>query len=402
MLNKIRQGAARTIKKRYGVKQLRRGGDRETPAFDLAYVRPRTKVTPLGPLNTPAVVIPGGPGLASVLPYRGFRRQAAADGLDVIMVEHRGVGLSRNDLGGSPLPKSAMWVEHVVDDIAAVLDHEGVEKAFIAGSSYGSYLASTFAARHPQRVAGLLLDSALQSAEDIDLERDAVRPLFWEDNTELAEGVRTLAGRGEDQRVLLDVVRAAYEFGGAGPITEMVKRKVRGRPCPAWSALELYAVKPEAARNIPFRYEFDIAGTIGFRQLKYAPKPDGLPMDPALTYTPLEDLFPGFVGEPYDLPEAARGFDFPVALLVGDRDLRTPPEIALRTANRAPDARVVPITNGHSALDTHPLAFEKTLKLLVTGQADRMEELAPQIDALSRRSLGDTFAKALEVASGYQ
>ena len=164
----------------------------------------------------------------------------------------------------------------------------------------------------------------------------------------------------------------------------------------------MYAAKPASATNFPFYYEFDIAGTIGFRQLDYAPKPDGLPLDPALTYQPLEDEFPGFASEPYDLRETVRDFDFPVALLVGDRDLRTPPKIAERTAKRAPNSTMVPITNGHSALDTFPLAFEKTLKLLVTGRSDRMVELAPQIDALPRSGLGDNFSKMLEVASGYQ
>jgi proline iminopeptidase len=37
----------------------------------------------------PLVVIPGGPGTASVALYR-LRRRAAGEGLDVIMVEHRG------------------------------------------------------------------------------------------------------------------------------------------------------------------------------------------------------------------------------------------------------------------------------------------------------------------------
>lgn len=50
----------------------------------------------------PIVVIPGGPGLASALPYRGLRRDATAQGLDLVMMEHRGVGLSRFDVDGAP------------------------------------------------------------------------------------------------------------------------------------------------------------------------------------------------------------------------------------------------------------------------------------------------------------
>ena len=54
-----------------GVRRVRRPATATAPAFDLAYVRsgPRADI--------PIVVIPGGPGLASVLPYRGLRRRAA-------------------------------------------------------------------------------------------------------------------------------------------------------------------------------------------------------------------------------------------------------------------------------------------------------------------------------------
>ncbi|MFZ1382115.1 MAG: hypothetical protein WAS54_04910, partial [Scrofimicrobium sp.] len=92
-----------------GIRRVHRPAAPGSPAFDLAYVRtgPRQAI--------PTVIIPGGPGLASILPYRSVRRQAAADGIDVIMVEHRGVGFSRADVTGGDLPQSAMWVDLVLD-----------------------------------------------------------------------------------------------------------------------------------------------------------------------------------------------------------------------------------------------------------------------------------------------
>ncbi|WP_187352056.1 alpha/beta fold hydrolase [Allosaccharopolyspora coralli] len=60
-------------------------------SFELAYVRTG------GADGVPVVLVPGGPGLASVLPYWNLRSKATARGLDVIMMEHRGVGLSRQD-----------------------------------------------------------------------------------------------------------------------------------------------------------------------------------------------------------------------------------------------------------------------------------------------------------------
>src|SRR5690606_15154256 len=100
-------------------------------------------------------------------------------------------------------------------------------------------------------------------------------------------------------------------------------------------------------------YEFDLVGAIGFRELGYGGEPDGLPLDPALTYSPLAPQFPAFEAEPFDLIEDVRAFDWPLVLLTGSRDLRTPPAIASRVAAAVPGAISVPLANGHSALDTH-------------------------------------------------
>lgn len=392
----VGDGVLRAAARRAGsVKRAGRAGSDTCPPFDLAYVRTGPKT------DHPTVVIPGGPGLASILPYRDLRKQASADALDLIMIEHRGVGLSRTDREGKDLPRSAMWIEDVVDDIAAVLDQEGVERAFIAGSSYGSYLASSFGVKYPQRVAGMLLDSALQSTADISIERAALRALFWDADTRVAADVRTLVERGEDQRTLADALRAGYELGGMPTVRRVVSRRVRrGQGSnPAWDLLVSYSARDASIVGIPGYYEFGRVGAIGFRELNYAPVPDGRPLDAGLTYSLLAPDFPHFEGEPFDLPAATPGFDWPLVILMGDRDLRTPGAIALRTAELAPHSVLVPLTNGHSALDTHMLAFEKAVKLLVTGQEHRLAELAFALDGLPRRGAGAGFAKLVEHAA---
>src|ERR1700741_5583095 len=90
--------------------QAAQGGDQE---FDLFYVRTGRKSA------HPLVIIPGGPGAASIALYRGLRRHAATEGLDVIMVEHRGVGMSRHDDSGADLPPQALTLEQGVDDLVA-------------------------------------------------------------------------------------------------------------------------------------------------------------------------------------------------------------------------------------------------------------------------------------------
>lgn len=331
------------------------------------------------------VVVPGGPGLASVLPYRGFRRRAARLGLDVIMVEHRGIGRSRRDIEGADLPASAMWVTDVVDDLAAVLEHEGVSRAHLVGSSYGSHLAASFGVRHPERVAGMLLDSTLQGPGDLALERRDIRARFWDADSEVASLVRRLSDAGEDQRRLLDVVRAAYELGGTRLLLPLLRQRIGARWSPAWSALEAYATRDGSLSRIPGIYEFDIAGAIGFRELHYGAPPDGHPLDPALTYAPVADRFPEFRGTTFDLPGLMPGFDWPLVLLAGRRDLRTPPDIARRVAGQCQGSVLVQLDTGHSALDTHPLAVLHAVGRLAAGEQRLLTREETMLDALPRR-----------------
>ena len=129
-----------TVMRRLAEREVQAGGGRvRRPAgssqVDIAYLRTHPGS------SIPVVVIPGGPGLASALPYRALRRDRTARDLDLVMMEHRGVGLSRFDTTGRPLDRSAVTITAAVDDLAAVLDDAGIERAVIYGSSYGTYLA---------------------------------------------------------------------------------------------------------------------------------------------------------------------------------------------------------------------------------------------------------------------
>lgn len=372
---------------------LRRPATDTTPEFDLAYARGG----PRG--STPVVVIPGGPGLGSLLPYLDFRRRAAQGGLDVIMVEHRGIGFSRTDVSGHDLPSSAMNIIEVIDDIAAVLDREGIAQAHIVGASYGTYLASAFGARHPDRVAGMLLDSALQSAESLNLERHTVRELFWHADTAAAEATHALIDAGVDSRILLDVARAAYELGGDELLLPVLRQRANHAHTVAWSALQVYATRDRSIARLPGIYEFDLSGVIGFRELGYGGHPDGLPLDPALTYSEIADLFPAFSGEPFDLAEETPKFPWPLVLLVGRRDLRTPPPIAHAVAATAQDAVLVHLENGHSALESHPLVLLNAIRALVRGREHSLPAAADALNRLPRRGLAARIPELLGAAT---
>jgi pimeloyl-ACP methyl ester carboxylesterase len=62
--------------------------------------------------------------------------------------------------GGADKPASGYSFLDQTQDIVAILDAIGVEKAFVVGSSSGGYLAQQLAVTFPDRVAGLVLIGA--------------------------------------------------------------------------------------------------------------------------------------------------------------------------------------------------------------------------------------------------
>ncbi len=58
--------------------------------------------------------------------------------------------------GSRALPGPYGMARHA-DDVAALLDELGVDRCVVVGHSMGGYVAVTLAARHPERVAGLVL-----------------------------------------------------------------------------------------------------------------------------------------------------------------------------------------------------------------------------------------------------
>ncbi|MGD9620295.1 MAG: alpha/beta fold hydrolase [Mycolicibacterium sp.] len=363
-----------------GVRPIRRpvqrGSDEE---FDLYYVRTGRKSA------HPVLVIPGGPGAASVALYRTLRRHAAVAGLDLIMVEHRGVGLSRRDDAGRDLPAEAMTVDLVVDDIAAVLDDAGVDQAVVYGTSYGSYLASGLGVRHPARVWAMVLDSPLLSADDVADVRVQIRRVLWEgsdsDSAGLAARVRRLVGEGALAPTM--VLRAADMYGIAGP--DVLRRQLdlllAGHDW-LWSAVGL-GTRLLLERHTPYHHEPDLVERIAYRELNYGAVPDGGPLDPAVAFREFARGEVDFVAEPYDLVAAMPGFTWPTAVLSGGRDLTTPPAVARRVADLIPHSVLVDLpTAGHSILDTREHAALRICTAVCSGDIDQLPSRSAELDAL--------------------
>ncbi|HVN50058.1 MAG TPA: alpha/beta hydrolase [Acidimicrobiales bacterium] len=100
----------------------------------------------------PAVlVLHGGPGFDHTYFRPAFDRLRADHRL--IYLDHRHQGRS-----GRP-PIATLTIEQSAEDAAALLDHLGVDRAVVAGHSYGGFVAQELALRHPDLIAGLFLIS---------------------------------------------------------------------------------------------------------------------------------------------------------------------------------------------------------------------------------------------------
>lgn len=77
---------------------------------------------------------------------------------DLILPDLRG-------FGASSTVETPYLMSDMADDLAALLDHFGIEKTALAGHSMGGYVALAFAKKYPQRVSGLALVSSQAAAD---------------------------------------------------------------------------------------------------------------------------------------------------------------------------------------------------------------------------------------------
>ena len=365
-----------------GVRAVRRpvrcGASSADEGFDLYYVRAGRKSP------HPLVVIPGGPGAASVALYRGFRRRAAARGLDVIMIEHRGVGLSRHDDRGADLPPEALTIGQVVDDVAEVLDDAGVDKAVIYGTSYGTYLAAGFGARHFHRVHAMVLDSPVLSAQDIDAVREAARRLLWNgddpETADLAPKVRRLVGDDQLTPAATQLAIAVYGLAGPTLLRRQLDLLLKGKHW-LWSGMA-QAIQLVMERKAPYRNEPDLVNRIAYRELNYGATPDGKPFDPAVAYREADTGTIEFDAEPFDLIAEMPKFTWPTVVISGGRDLITPPTVAERVTSLVPNSVLVNLpTAGHSIVDLRESAAMDIVEAVYDGTFETLGERESALDS---------------------
>jgi pimeloyl-ACP methyl ester carboxylesterase len=86
------------------------------------------------------------------------QRESLADRCRVVTPDQRG-------FGGSVLGDDPPSLDHVADDVAALLDRLGLDRVVLGGLSMGGYAALALLRRHPARVRALVLADTKATAD---------------------------------------------------------------------------------------------------------------------------------------------------------------------------------------------------------------------------------------------
>jgi pimeloyl-ACP methyl ester carboxylesterase len=101
---------------------------------------------------------------------------------DLLSPAYRLIAYDLRGRGESDKPETGYSLAHHDEDLRGLLDHFGLGKAVLVGHSLGAHIALRFAARHPERVAKLvLIDGGIDvRAEVLDSLRPAIDRLGME------------------------------------------------------------------------------------------------------------------------------------------------------------------------------------------------------------------------------
>jgi pimeloyl-ACP methyl ester carboxylesterase len=127
--------------------------------------------------------------------------------------------------GTSECPARGYTTRDLADDLAALMDAQGIEAAHLVGHSFGGAVSLHFAALHPERVRTLtLIDSRLHALQPFDSPEDRS---YWDEQREktLARGHHLPPGTPRWLMPMLEELSASYA-GQAG--TGMVAAPAAG------------------------------------------------------------------------------------------------------------------------------------------------------------------------------
>ncbi|MCW2903733.1 MAG: alpha/beta hydrolase [Streptosporangiaceae bacterium] len=182
--------------------------------------------------------------------------QGPSDGLPVVLVHghpfnrtlwgsvakalaaagHRVIAPDLRGYGDSSVTPGKVFLSDFADDIAALLDHLGVERAVIGGVSMGGQITMEFQRRYPQRVRALVLSDTSAPAETEEGKEFRNRLA----DRLLAEGMDGYAGE------VIDKMLAAYNVTALPDVAAHVLGMMRATdPRGAAAALRGRAERPD-------------------------------------------------------------------------------------------------------------------------------------------------------------
>ncbi|MEV6118301.1 alpha/beta fold hydrolase [Streptomyces sp. NPDC052109] len=144
--------------------------------------------------------------------------------------------------GSSDVTPGKVFLSDFADDLAALLDHLGIERAVVGGVSMGGQIAMEFRRRHPRRVHALVLSDTSAPAET-DEGKEFRNRLA---DRLLAEGMDGYAGE------VIDKMLAAYNVSAMPDVAERVLDMMRATdPRGAAAALRGRAERPDYRDTLP-------------------------------------------------------------------------------------------------------------------------------------------------------
>lgn len=395
------------------------------PTIKVAYVLIRHRDQSLPSARGTVLFNPGGPG-ASVIADAAMWAGAFSDLLqdhDLLLIDPRGIGRSHplacgftafpptrdgftraGALCGRRLGRQARAYTSAAtaDDFEAVRAHLGIPKLDLYGVSYGTYLMTVFAQRHPKSVRSIVLSSAFPLRFDMWARanagalRLAIRRVCARSTTGRCDGARTLRQLGRlaqrlhaqpipyrlngERRVLDDTALAGIAYQAAtdfkiGQIPAIVRAALQGDNRPLIAAAHEFSplFSGSQATNGPP----DLALTASIICNDYptlwdrrAPVPVRLRQFAAARARLDQAAFWPFSARAWTSAINDRGNscirwpdrngpvqrttgpfpDVPVLVISGDLDTNTPTAEGRQAARQFPHARVVEVPNaGHGA-----------------------------------------------------
>jgi pimeloyl-ACP methyl ester carboxylesterase len=387
------------------------------------------------PSRSAVVALAGGPGQAAI-PLADFIAEAIAPALagrDLIVFDQRGTGTSsplscpalsgREPATSNPallIPRCASQLgpargeyttQESIEDIEAIRRAGGYEKLVLYGTSYGTKVALDYAARHPDRVEALVLDST-ETPEGPDPFRlgtyQTIEPMLEElcskgacagiARSPLSELHRLIArtearpirvswfdraGRRRHGTITQGEIFALLLGGDLNPVLRAelpaaVHAAVHGDGAPLARLLALAGTGPEGSSEVDntlfvdttceeTRFPWDRAASEATRAVEAENALNALPSGAFYPFSAEAGLIDETIPTCVSWPDASAAPaptgpepNVPTLILSGGQDLRTPRANALAVARLIPDAQLlaVPYT-GHSVVGSDPSECSK-------------------------------------------